>query len=508
MSVTEPSASIKGARQRAWDIGIVFLVASLLVFALVRATPDPDLWGHLRFGLDSLGSRSLAEVDPYSYTTAGQRWINHEWLSEVLLALAWRAGGAAGMIVLKALVGLVTFFLLSFRLYRLGIPPVRLASILLASLFVLLSSFIAVLRPQMYTFLLFAVTLLIVCRAEEGEYGWLWATPAVFAAWANLHGGFLAGLGIVLTWALVHLVQHPRAWRRIVPPTFLAVLGTLANPYGVQLWLFLLRTATVKRPEITEWQPMELVSVIGAIYVLVLCMAAVGWVWTRRPRRPALVVVFLISALLPWTAVRHLPLFTIATAALAGEHIGSAWDRFLPDKSGTRPPPVLLSSLSYVAGIMLLVASTLHLLSDARLRYGADYPVAAVQLLKSTGAPGNLAVHFNWGEYALWHLGPRIKVSVDGRRETVYSEAVYQANLNFTHGVKDWMALLRDYPTDVALVMQESATYNLLSLLEGWGIAYEDEVSALFVREDSALAEPLRSAAQEYVAIEPARAFP
>jgi len=28
--------------------------------------------------------------DPYSYLSAGQPWINHEWLAEVSFALAWR----------------------------------------------------------------------------------------------------------------------------------------------------------------------------------------------------------------------------------------------------------------------------------------------------------------------------------------------------------------------------------------------------------------------------------
>ncbi len=47
----------------------------------------------------------------------------------------------------------------------------------------------------------------------------------------------------------------------------------------------------------------------------------------------------------------------------------------------------------------------------------------AVALLKQSGAGGNMAVPFDWGEYVLWHLGPAIKVSIDGRRETLYSGA-------------------------------------------------------------------------------------
>jgi hypothetical protein len=31
---------------------------------------------------------------------------------------------------------------------------------------------------------------------------------------------------------------------------------------------------------------------------------------------------------------------------------------------------------------------------------------------------------FDYGEYAIWHLGPAMTVSMDGRRETIYSTAV------------------------------------------------------------------------------------
>ena len=35
---------------------------------------------------------------------------------------------------------------------------------------------------------------------------------------------------------------------------------------------------------------------------------------------------------------------------------------------------------------------------------------------------GRMVTYFDWGEYAIWHLSPRVRVSLDGRRETVYSD--------------------------------------------------------------------------------------
>jgi hypothetical protein len=50
--------------------------------------------------------------------------------------------------------------------------------------------------------------------------------------------------------------------------------------------------------------------------------------------------------------------------------------------------------------------------------------------------------------YVICHMLPPI----DGRRETIYSQRVYQQNLDFMYGRKDWRALLTRYPTDMALV--------------------------------------------------------
>jgi hypothetical protein len=58
-------------------------------------------------------------------------------------------------------------------------------------------------------------------------------------------------------------------------------------------------------------------------------------------------------------------------------------------------------------------------------RQGAAYLV---------GASGRLLTTFDWGEYAIWHFGPRLKVSIDGRRETVYSNSVINWHRAFELG--------------------------------------------------------------------------
>src|SRR5262245_58073716 len=79
---------------------ITFLGAAIAI-SVTRG--DPDLWGHVRFGQDLLRSWTLSSTDPYSFTT-DRPWVNHEWLSEVIFALAYGVTGPIGLIALKLLI--------------------------------------------------------------------------------------------------------------------------------------------------------------------------------------------------------------------------------------------------------------------------------------------------------------------------------------------------------------------------------------------------------------------
>src|SRR5262249_2259168 len=109
--MTKPSSGDKTvsrlSRNVRWTQPESLLVAAVVMACLaglVLATPaDPDLWGHLIFGRDIAHQRAITRIPSYSFT-ADRLWINHEWLSEVLMYALYGAFGAAGLIALKVLV--------------------------------------------------------------------------------------------------------------------------------------------------------------------------------------------------------------------------------------------------------------------------------------------------------------------------------------------------------------------------------------------------------------------
>ena len=131
-----------------------------------------------------------------------------------------------------------------------------------------------------------------------------------------------------------------------------------------------------------------------------------------------------------------------------------------------------------------------------------------VSLLNDSGIKGNLAVEFNWGEYVIWHLGPEIKVSVDGRRETVYTEEIYKSNLSLINGSDNWDALIDNYDTNMALITRNGPAYNLMKTKPGWELIYEDSTSALFASQEWSQINILRDHAAAFEIPPPKSVFP
>jgi hypothetical protein len=491
------------------SLGVIATVMSVAFYALCRTVADVDLWGHVKFGEDIWRTGNVIQEDTYSYLTGSQEWINHEWLAEVILYRTFSLFGPPGLIAFKTGVGLLIVGLVYRHLCRWSLTAARAGVVVLLVATMLIHG-LGTVRPQLFTYLFFLLLLLLIHAAEHGRVRLLWFSPVLFALWVNLHGGFLAGLAILFLWSGIHTaalvwrahsasVLLSRSTLTILAALTTSVLATLVNPYGAGLLRFLLRPATLARPDISEWQPIAIVSFYGILYLTFLMAAGAGLLYSRIERKPALVGLWACIALLPLTAERHGSLFALGMAVLAAEHIGSAWVRW----QATRPAhqearrdrrrQLWAAAIALAFAVAVIRWSLPHFSCIQVDPMVIRFPARAVALLKDSGVSGNMAVLFDWGEYALWHLSPRIKVSVDGRRETVYPDGVHAENLNFLTGINDWDAVLRKHDTHLALVSKNFPTFNLMKLKRGWRLLYEDQTAALFGRDDWPLTERLRA---------------
>ncbi len=259
------------------------------------------------------------------------------------------------------------------------------------------------------------------------------------------------------------------------------------------MWGFLLETATVPRPEITEWAPTPLLTLEGAVYLVLLGLSGAAILRKAPPPGAPLIAVYAIVAVLPLMAMRHLPLFALSALVIGAAPLAALSRRWSPGRDrAARPVPPWFHAALVAGGLAAAALSVPYLRGPVIDGDQHPFPVRAVGLLEASGVTGDMAIYFDWGEYAIWHLAPDIRVSWDGRRETVYGTEAYAANLNFLFGIRDWDRLLTEHGTDLALVSPRTPVYNLLKLNEPWTVVYEDSLAAIFAPESSPQARRLR----------------
>lgn len=482
----------RGASSRlagAWPIALAS--AGVAAALLLQTTADPDLWGKLAFGRETL-AHGIPRHDVFSYTAPGVPFLDHEWLSDVVIYALFHALGPLGIVALKTLV------LAAMLLVATGTAGDARTRAAVAAL-VVVGGFpwFVTARPQLFTFLFFALFLLAAARADAGDLRLLAMTPPCTALWVNLHGGVVAGLVVLAVWGAMRVSQAaaravgvpvPAALARGTPPpriagAILLVLllhlpAALANPYGPALWRFFAETLTARRAEIAEWQPARFTDPGDALGLGVVLALGAFVLLGRRPRDPVHLVLIACTALATLGARRHLALAILTGATLGAPSVAAVLARGEPS-----PLPRALPALAALAATALFAVG-LARAGCIALEPGA-VPRAAVAYLKAAGVDGNLAVLFDWGDYAIWHLTPHLRVSIDGRREAVYSPAHLRENAAFLYGTPDWRAGLDRDGADLALMSPRFAAYARLAAAPDWRLAFADETAGLFVRRDT-----------------------
>lgn len=486
-----------GARQSAqpsstnpqilWLLRIGFLAAAIAALAWTRA--DPDLWGHVKYGQDIVLTGGLESTDPYSFTS-DRPWINHEWLAEVVLYLGYASGGAVGLVAVKlaVLAVMVACIILALRPYswRPAAHDLLIAAALLGTFWRY-----HFLRPQLFSLLFFALLLLAITETKGGKRWPLVLIPCLFALWPNFHGGFLVGLGVLGVWLGMQVVRAPRQATILVPVGLASILATLATPYGTDLWWFLSDTVSFERPDIRDWQPMWGVSRVIQAPWIVIALTGAAALWRARGRHdsPALAVVLLLFVA-SLRVSRIDGFFALAVVMLLGPAFAN------PGASAHRLK--LSMAARAVIPIIVLIAAVVSARRAACIEMSGYPEPGTTERLRQFD--GRLLTYFDWGQYAIWHLAPNMLVSMDGRRETVYSDALTRAHLSFYRNDPGSRSLLDSIDPDFIWLPRRLPVVAALPE-EGWTPLLEGPDSVVFARG-------VASAAQQVPGSQGPRCFP
>src|SRR5207248_1600717 len=138
----------------------------------------------------------------------------------------------------------------------------------------------------------------------------------LLALWANLHGGFAIGLGVLGLSVLgeaIEAIRRPSA-KHVWPlalTTAVSIGATLLNPNGLAGLLYPITYAQQGfggQQVVTEWQPPDLRQLGFAPFTLSLALVmALGW--ARRPLGATEVLWALVFGVLALQSIRNIQLY-------------------------------------------------------------------------------------------------------------------------------------------------------------------------------------------------------
>jgi hypothetical protein len=461
----------------AFTMPLVFVFASMGGARALLA--DGDTGWHVRTGEWILAHRAVPRVDLFSYTRAGEPWFAWEWGWDVLAAwLHGRAGMAAVVAFSLLLVAVVSALLFRLVWRRSGSVLVAVPVALLA---MAAGSVHWLARPHLVTLLLVAVFLAVLERAAEGRTGLLWVLPPLTAVWANLHGGFVAGLVLV---AVYGLRRRPWPW---VACAAASAAASLLNPYGWQLHLHIARylVEPYQYVHIAEFRPVAFASP-AARYLEVLCaLGAAAGLWSAWKRRWTDAVLIAFWGHLALVAARNIPLFAVVAAPAVGQAVAEWLDAA---RAGWRDWSSGFDALESVprtplwSAVAVAAVSAAMFLPEPGLRFRAEYdstrfPVAAAVV---AGAPaGRIFTPDDWGGYLIYRLWPRTRVFVDGRSD-FYGAAFGERCLDVLRVRPGWQEQLARYGVDTVLLPAGVPLAGVLRESPRWRAVYDDGVAIVF----------------------------
>lgn len=204
-----------------------------------------DAFWVVAMGRHIIDSRSIPSGVPFATAdTAG--WHNVPVLAELIFAVVTLPGDR-GLLVLQGLLGAVALLVLALTGLRRGSTDraVALGVVLVAAMSL---QALVVVRLQMLSLVPFALLMVLLTREARRPTRAIWLLPVLTAAWSNLHGAVLVGVGVAGCYLLVgRLTARPLETIAVGASTLLSLLVTPAGVNTVHYYVGVFSNEAAKR---------------------------------------------------------------------------------------------------------------------------------------------------------------------------------------------------------------------------------------------------------------------
>ena len=297
---------------------VLVILAGFLFFTSLIPLPPNDFWWHLKIGEYIFTNHSIPTTNMFAWTLpANQPFFYAAWLAELLFYILYRLGG-------------LCIAHLNHGPYSLGSPCGWLAieahrqsgswriSALVVALLSLMITNNLIVRTQIWAWLPFIITYIVLKRYSEGTLSWRWLflCPVCMIIWVNVHGSFILGLilpgAFFLGEALRKLFKQTKClnWHQIgwIGCTgILSGLALLINPRFTDIVSYTINLLTNPPSQqlIEEWQsptPQGLANIFFFVSILIFIITLA---YSKYRLTITEIILFIGFLWLAWTGQRY-----------------------------------------------------------------------------------------------------------------------------------------------------------------------------------------------------------
>lgn len=507
------NSSLTTAQGASWpDNQAVQRVLVLATFVLVFVYHTyplelSDFWWHLNTGRWIWEHGAIPADDPFLFSSASpldaraSLILRGYPLSQLLFFGVYSVAGAYGLLVLKSLLMTLFYGLLWHQLRRSGLHAILACA--LVGLLPLLFFRFDELRPQVFSFIFTLVVLQLIQhvlakerRGEPVRWYVLALLPVTMLLWANLHRGFIIGIGMLMVYLCGEWLARKRsrdalsdaAYRRLEVVVLAALALSFFNPVGVTAtWASFTEVSGPFSRVIDEFlgtlRYFEFHGIphIGYWIVGLTTISCVALLF--KWRELSLVHIVLLAAFVTAgiMSFRFSLLMVALVLIIASAYFASGLNRWL--RAAKSLPLVIVWCVA--TGALANAALGRTALAGNPLEKNA-FPSAAVGYLQQARPNGNIYNPFEYGGYLSWQLYPQ-QIFIDQRNLSWNSYEEYsQAWRGDYAGVFDKYQIgAVIYPVRDRVTGRPSRLVARLLSDRQWAVGYYDGRDIVFIRQDS-----------------------
>lgn len=454
-----------------------FIAFLLCLCFKVQVFFDLDTAWHIKAGQFIIDNRMMPYTDPWSFTS-DQEWYLLSWLWDVFAYGIYDYFGLKGILVAQALsiallVSYAAFTLSAFK----NVKPTSVfvaVAIMGVCLWPLLYF-----RPQLHAYLLF---LLFLNAMQSIRLRWL-KIGVIMLLWANIHGSFILALMVLGYYGAFAL--YKKDWSELKSLSLLSVIAllvTLINPYGVFVYLGVMRTIdSVITDMILEWHPYMFGSNFPFSFA-VLAMAALSRYDRFVPLKDRVLAYILLAMSL--VSVRNFAFFGLG----ALPYIVTTFDKHLEVTHNNKPFfPIFISRIYPIIFAIAFVAVLTRFSFLKEEGMVSNAPLDSINYITEHCHPGELFNDYNTGGFVIFWLADKgFHHTIDGRAGTAYSEVFLKEYLDFIWDNKSLSKISIMNDPQIALVSNYLlAKANIAKHFEKWDNAFTGATTSVYVKSGS-----------------------